>query len=69
MVSAESVADEPESSHPLHWPMSGRLYLPEGWANDRERRERAHIPEEIIFRSKPQIALSGGLLKGVGGAI
>jgi SRSO17 transposase len=58
VVSAEYVAEEPESSRPLHWPVSGRLYLPEGWANDRERREISHVPEEIIFRSKPHIALS-----------
>ncbi len=58
VVSAHYVADEPESSRPLHWPVSGRLYLPEGWAKDRERRERSHVPSEVIFRSKPNIALS-----------
>jgi SRSO17 transposase len=58
VVSAHYVADEPESSRPLHWPLSGRLYLPEGWANDLKRRERSHVPEEVIFRSKPHIALS-----------
>jgi SRSO17 transposase len=58
VVSAEYVADEPESSRPLHWPVSGRLYLPEGWANDRKRREISRVPEEISFRSKPHIALS-----------
>jgi SRSO17 transposase len=57
VVSAEYVADEPESSRPLHWPVSAQLYLPEGWANDPKRRERSHVPEEIIFRSKPLIAL------------
>jgi SRSO17 transposase len=58
VVSAEYVADEPESSRPLHWPLSGRLYLPEGWATDLKRREISHVPEEVIFSSKPQIALS-----------
>jgi SRSO17 transposase len=58
VVSAEYVADEPRSSRPLHWPVCARLYLPERWANDPERRERAHVPEEVIFRSKPHIALS-----------
>src|SRR5215210_1120650 len=58
VVIAEYVADEPESSRPLHWPVSGRLYLPEGWANDLKRRERSHVAEEVIFRIKPHIALS-----------
>jgi SRSO17 transposase len=42
----------------LHWPVSAQLYLPEGWATDLRRRERSHVPEEVIFRIKPQIALS-----------
>src|SRR5215211_510181 len=58
VVSAHHVADEPESSRPLHWPLCAKLYLPESWARDRRRRERAHVPEEVHFRSKPQIALS-----------
>lgn len=56
-VSAQYVADEPESSAPLHWPVSGKLYLPEEWAEDRKRRKRARVPEEVRFRTKPDLAL------------
>jgi SRSO17 transposase len=41
------------SSLPIAW----RLYLPEVWASDSERRSKASVPEEIEFRTKPQIAL------------
>ena len=58
VVSAHYLADEPESSRPLHWPVCAQLYLPERWALDRELRERAHVPEAVHFWSKPQIALS-----------
>lgn len=38
-------------------PVAYRLYLPEEWANDPERRERAGVPEEIGFQPKWKIAL------------
>jgi SRSO17 transposase len=38
-------------------PVAWRLYLPESWANNSERRQKAKIPDEIIFQTKPQIAL------------
>jgi SRSO17 transposase len=33
------------------------LYLPDEWAADRKRRRKTHVPEEIRFKTKPQIAL------------
>jgi SRSO17 transposase len=33
------------------------LFLPEPWATDRKRRDKAGVPEEIEFRTKHQIAL------------
>ncbi len=39
-------------------PVAYQLYLPQVWAEDRERRTRAGVPEEVIFRSKPEIALA-----------
>jgi SRSO17 transposase len=38
-------------------PVAYRLYLPQEWAADRARRRKAHVPEEIEFATKPQIAL------------
>jgi len=38
-------------------PAAYRLYLPETWANDEQRRKQAGVPEEIYFQTKPNIAL------------
>jgi SRSO17 transposase len=38
-------------------PAAYRLYLPELWANDKERRQEAGVPKEISFQTKPDIAL------------
>lgn len=38
-------------------PVAYRLYLPQSWANDAARRKKAGVPEEVEFKTKPQIAL------------
>src|SRR6266851_8208548 len=39
-------------------PVACRLYLPKDWTEDRARREKAGVPADIRFKSKPQIALA-----------
>jgi SRSO17 transposase len=53
-------------------PVRYRLYLPHEWANDAARRHKAGVPEEIVFKTKPEIALDqirwaceAGLPRGV----
>jgi SRSO17 transposase len=38
-------------------PVAYQLYLPKHWAEDEARRHKAGVPKEIIFKTKPQIAL------------
>ena len=39
-------------------PVAWRLYLPKSWADDAARRSPAGVPGDVVFRSKPPIALS-----------
>jgi SRSO17 transposase len=42
----------------LAWPVNARLYLPKRWADDRDLRRAAHIPDAVMFQTKPQLALA-----------
>jgi len=46
-------------------PLGWELYLPEEWCEDSERRAKAKIPEEIEFKTKPQ--LGGELIERASG--
>ncbi len=56
VVSAEYVADAPQTSAPLHWPVTAQLYLPQVWAGDARRRHRAHVPDDLAFAPKTALA-------------
>jgi SRSO17 transposase len=53
-------------------PVEFELYLPECWTEDASRRKGAHIPDDVAFRTKPELsllmmdrALADGLPQGV----
>jgi SRSO17 transposase len=43
-----------------------RLYLPKSWCKDKDRRQRAHVPDEVEFTTKP--ALGASMITGAAGA-
>ena len=45
------------ANHFASLPVACRLYLPKEWAQDRARREKAGVPDDIGFKTKAQIAL------------
>ena len=40
-----------------HCPIDRRLYMPEEWIEDEQRRKKAGVPEELTFKTKPEMAL------------
>jgi SRSO17 transposase len=61
------------ANHSASLPVAYRLYLPKDWAEDGARRDKAGVPLDIGFRTKPEIALEqirwaceAGLPRGVG---
>ncbi len=42
--------------HGDHTLVDRELYLPKSWAEDRQRCQAAHVPEEVSFATKPELA-------------
>ena len=42
----------------MQLPVDFELYLPRSWTDDRKRRREAKIPDDIGFRTKPQLVLA-----------
>jgi len=42
----------------ISWPVSTRLYLPQEWSEDTERRARTHVPTHVTAQTKWEIALT-----------
>ena len=60
------------ANHYASLPVAYRLYFPKSWAEDRKRRTKAGVPDDIDFQTKPKIALdqlewacAAGLPRGV----
>jgi len=41
-----------------HAPLDRKLYLPEEWAADEKRRQKCHVPTEVVFQEKWRIGLA-----------
>ena len=44
------------ANHEASLPVAYRLYLPEDWAADQARRDKARVPGTIALQTKPEIA-------------
>ena len=60
------------ANHDASLPIAYRLYLPEDWATDQARRDKARVPQTITLQTKPEIAFeqikaarAAGLPEGV----
>ncbi len=54
---------EKRNADAVGWPLGMDLYLPKAWVEDPERRKEVGIPQDLLYRTKPEIAL--GMLERV----
>ncbi len=40
-----------------HVPIDFALYMPKSWTDDVSRRQKARVPEDLVFKTKPDLAL------------
>lgn len=45
------------ANHHASLPIAYRLYLPQSWAEEAERREKTGVPKDVVIKTKPEIAL------------
>jgi SRSO17 transposase len=45
------------ANHDASLPVAYRLYLPKAWAEDDDRCRNAKVPKDVVFKTKPEIAL------------
>ena len=53
-------------------PIAYRLHLPQEWTGNPARRAQAGVPDDIVFQTKPRIALDqlrGAIAAGIGAAL
>lgn len=60
------------ATHRAHLPIDMQPYLPQKWTDSEALRKQAHIPSDVTFKTKPEIALAllarakqNGIAKGV----
>src|SRR5208337_42208 len=46
------------ANHAASLPIAYQLYLPQDWAGDEARRKKVRVPDDVKFRTKPEIALA-----------